>query len=147
MIRRSRAREVALQILYGLDTDPAPASGDALQAYDSHFAADGEEEDLSGEPMDRALTEALVRGVVERRPELDELLASVSKGWRVERMARVDRNILRIALYELRHRDDIPAAVSLNEAIELAKRFGTAEAPPFVNGVLDAALKALEKGK
>ena len=87
--------------------------------------------------------EQLVREVTARRDELDELIAQVSRTWRVERMARVDRNILRMATFELKHLPEIPARVALNEAIELAKRFGTAEAPVFINGLLDSVVKAL----
>ena len=78
------------------------------------------------------------------RVELDDILARLSQNWRVERLARVDRNVLRIALYELAHcQADVPARVVINEAVELAKRFGSEEAPAFVNGLLDSALGLL----
>jgi len=84
-----------------------------------------------------------VREVSEHRSEIDDLLGQLSRNWRVERIARVERTILRMALYELKFRDDIPARVAINEAIELAKRFGSADASAFVNGLLDSALTTL----
>jgi len=132
---RRRARECALQILYQLDlSGPSLDVEDALAVY---FASelDAEEERLSEEAAQFA--RALVRGVVERLPELDASLQKAAQHWRVERMTRVDRNILRLGAWELRHAPDTPARVVLNEAIELAKRFGTEESGAFVNGLLD----------
>jgi transcription antitermination protein NusB len=140
---RRRAREVALQILYSLDVNPEVAPAAAIALYFDRFADEDKEDDDQGSPTerpDRPLLEALVHGVTERRAELDERLGQLSRNWRVERIARVERNILRMALYELEHRPDIPARVTLNEAIELAKTFGAADAPAFVNGLLDSAL-------
>jgi N utilization substance protein B len=142
---RRRGREIALQVLSAIDANPELPAPHALALYFEHLA-DGEDEDPAArsEPADRTYAETLVREVTARREELDELLGRVSRNWRVERMARVDRSILRLAVYELRHVPDVPARVTINEAIELAKRFGAAEAPPFVNGILDAAVRALE---
>ena len=92
---------------------------------------------------DRALIEELVRGVEAHRAALDETLAALSRNWRVERMAVVERNIIRLALWELLHAPAVPVSVVLNEAIELAKRFGTAEGAAFVNGLLDRAATEL----
>ena len=92
----------------------------------------------------RALVEELVRGVGARRAELDDVLARLSRNWRVERMAVVERNIIRLALWELLHAPAVPINVVINEAIELAKRFGTAEGAAFVNGLLDRAVTELE---
>jgi transcription antitermination protein NusB len=78
-----------------------------------------------------------VRGVVGRRETIDQIITRAALNWRLERMARVDRNVLRIATYELTSIANIPARVTLNEAIELAKRYGTAESAAFVNGILD----------
>jgi N utilization substance protein B len=164
---RRRAREVALQVLYSLDVTPELAPDAALATYFDRFAreaqevvaedqgradrpeeaGDDDEDDVKGgrkilERLDRPFLEALVRGVTERRAELDERLGQLSKNWRVERIARVERTILRIALYELEHRGDVPARVTLNEAIELAKAYGAADAPAFVNGLLDSAMHA-----
>jgi N utilization substance protein B len=143
---RRRAREVALQVLYALDVNPELGATAAITQYFDRFADqdqdDGEVSRGPVEQVDRAYLEALVHGVSERRAELDERLGQVSRNWRVERIARVERNILRMALFELEHRDDVPARVTLNEAIELAKTYGAADAPAFVNGLLDSALHA-----
>jgi N utilization substance protein B len=145
---RRRAREVALQVLYSLDVNPELAPAAAMVIYFDRFA-DGDGEDgpapgaaSEGKQIDRSFLEALVHGVSERRAELDERLGQLSRNWRVERIARVERNILRMALFELEHRPDVPARVTLNEAIELAKTYGAADAPAFVNGLLDSALHA-----
>jgi transcription antitermination protein NusB len=147
MTSRRRAREAALQILYGLDANDGENVEAALMGYFDRFKGTEEMDEEGREPLDRSYAEAIVRDVMARRAELDELLGQVSRSWRPERMAQVDRNVLRIALWEMRHRTDIPGRVAINEAIELAKRFGAAEAPAFVNGILDSALKALEPKK
>jgi N utilization substance protein B len=125
------------------DADP----GVALATHLREFGADADDDEADS-PAERAfdetLTATLVRGVCAHRAELDEILARLSQKWRVERLARVDRNVLRLALFELAHcQTDIPARVAINEAVELAKRFGSEEAPAFVNGLLDSALDLL----
>jgi N utilization substance protein B len=92
----------------------------------------------------RAFAKQLVCGVMRRRDELDALLADYARNWRVSRMAAVDRNVLRIAAYELL-RTDTPTSVILDQAIELARRFGDEPSPAFVNGVLDAVAHAVER--
>jgi N utilization substance protein B len=87
----------------------------------------------------------LVQGVLEHLPELDAMLQRVADHWSVERMAVVDRNVLRCALYELLYLDEIPAKVTMNEAIEIAKRFGSEESGAFVNGLLDRLIKSEER--
>jgi transcription antitermination protein NusB len=132
--RRRKAREVALQFLYQLDlqgeTDPAPHAAEFWARY----------------PVDdemRGFAEALVRGTKERQPEVDELIARYTEHWDLERMAVVDRNILRLAVYELRWHGETPPKVAINEAIEIAKRFGTQESSRFINGILDRIHKEL----
>ena len=93
--------------------------------------------------IDRALIDELVRGVSDHRAELDEILTRLSRNWRVERMGIVERNVIRIALYELKYAPNVPVAVILNEAVELAKRYGAAEGGAFVNGLLDRAASEL----
>jgi N utilization substance protein B len=150
-LSRRRAREIALQVLYSLDANPDVDPAAALSFYFDRFAAE-EREDVPGDGEEATLPDqdyvtTLVREVSEHRPEIDEVLGQLSRNWRVERIARVERTILRMALYELKFRQDIPARVALNEAIELAKRFGSADAPAFVNGLLDSALNLLGLGK
>lgn len=132
---RRAARALALQVLYALDGD----DGDALDLGDA-VATWGERFELDVDPEARGLAEVLVAaaaGDAERRAEVDERITAGSRNWRIERMARVDRNILRLAVGELLHMPATPIRVVINEAVELAKRFGTAESPAFVNGVLD----------
>ena len=90
-----------------------------------------------GEPEGRAYADELVRGIAQDLEATDALIRSASKNWRLERMTRVDRNVLRLGAYELAHRRDVPRAVILDEAVEIAKRFGNEESGAFVNGVLD----------
>jgi N utilization substance protein B len=146
MTPRRRARAVALQVLYAMegveDADPGAALAAHLREFgDAENDSDGGAQERA---FDEKLTATLVQGVWAHRGELDEILARLSQNWRVERLARVDRNVLRIALFELAHcQADVPARVAINEAVELAKRFGSEEAPAFVNGLLDSALGLL----
>ncbi len=141
---RRRAREIALQILHQADGggEPELAPDIAIARYFAHLADEDADGDATAVPKaDRDLVERLVRGVAAHRVEIDELLANLSRNWRVERIAIVERNVIRIALFELRFAGDgTPVNVVLNEAIELAKRYGTAEGAAFVNGLLDRAL-------
>jgi N utilization substance protein B len=108
-------------------------------------AAEGDVEDVihdywretPGDAEGRAFADKLARGVAMNLGKIDQLIGTASANWRVERMTRVDRNVLRIGAYELSSCPDIPRAVSIDEAVELAKRFGTEESGSFVNGVLD----------
>jgi N utilization substance protein B len=125
--RRTKARERALQALYQIDV-AAEGIDDALAAFWRSF-----------EPVERDvkdLAEGLVRGVAEHRRQVDEAIEEASSNWRLDRMARVDRNVLRVAVYELL-RTDVPVKVVINEAIELGKKFGSESSGAFVNGVLD----------
>ena len=126
--RRSRAREVALQLLFQLDLHPR-AEWDGLTA----FAHEQLDDPVELEPFCRALLE----GVQQHRADLDRRLGAAAENWKLHRMAVVDRNVLRLGAFELLHRRDTPPKVALDEAIELARRYGSAESPAFVNGVLD----------
>jgi N utilization substance protein B len=145
---RRRGREVALQVLYQLDVQEQLSDDAALALFWRSFAV--RDEDVSGEKgpendddESRAFAETLVRGVRSELVTIDALLARASRNWRVERMARVDRNLLRLAVWELKWSKDVPAKVAINEAIEIAKRYGTAESPAFVNGILDRCLEEI----
>ncbi|MFO0846303.1 MAG: transcription antitermination factor NusB [Gemmataceae bacterium] len=127
MIRkRTQAREVALQLLFQHDLNPTVSREDVLR-----LAREQLDED---DALRFAL--ALYDGTRERMPEIDERLSRAAENWRLPRMATIDRNVLRLGAYEL---DDpeTPANVTLNEAIELARKYGSADSPAFVNGVLD----------
>ncbi|MBI3464870.1 MAG: transcription antitermination factor NusB [Planctomycetes bacterium] len=130
MARRSRAREVALQLLYETDRNPQVPQG-----LDERFVR----ERLRGAEL-RQFAGELIGGVRAKREQLDRLVQEVAQNWSLSRMTPVDRSILRLATYEILFRDDIPPKVAVDEAIELAKRFGTADSPRFVNGILDRIL-------
>ena len=141
---RRRARETALQILYQLDVQPELTVEAALHRFYASFERGGDDAAVVDDSEAHAFAERLVRGVIERLAEIDARIVRASKNWRLERMGRVDRNLLRLAVYELRFCDDIPAKVAINEAIEVAKRFGAQETPAFVNGILDRVLEELQ---
>jgi transcription antitermination protein NusB len=124
---RTTAREAALQMLFAIEaSDVAPD-----RAIDDFWR------ELPGDAEGRPYADQAVRGVRATLAELDAQLSRASKNWRLERMTRVDRNVLRLGAWELAHQPDVPRAVVLDEAVELAKRFGSEESGPFVNGVLD----------
>ena len=133
MGKRRKARELALMILYELEF----RAGEAKAILDTFW------QDHLVPPDVRAFTESLVRGTVESCPELDRLIAANAAHWSLARIALVERNILRLAVYELVYRDDIPERVAINEAIELAKLYGSQESGAFVNGILDQIRLAL----
>ena len=133
MGKRRKARELALMILYELEF----RTGEAKAILDTFW------QDHLVPPEVRAFTESLVRGTVESGPELDRLIAANAAHWSLARIALVERNILRLAVYELVYRDDIPERVAINEAIELAKLYGSQESGAFVNGILDQIRLAL----
>jgi N utilization substance protein B len=124
---RRRGRELALQMLYALDMNPTNAPSSSRQMVD--------DVEIDFDSLDFA--DDLVRGVTENRELIDQKIHEKSKNWSIPRMARVDLNILRMATYELLMRNDIPKNVSINEAIEVAKKFGTGDSAAFINGILD----------
>ena len=132
MPARRRSREHALQILYQWDMRKQPVD----ESIDAFYSTLSSEDGAPPLPRDEFL-ELLVRGTVERAGEIDALISGHAEHWRLERMPAVDRNILRLAIYEMRH-TETPAAVVIDEALELARRFSTEESVQFVNGVLDA---------
>lgn len=140
MGRRRRSREEALKLLYQLDLVPPRDLDDALDLY---WEERGDAE--SGEV--RPYADAIVRGVLDHTTEIDDLISSHTHNWRLERIAAVDRNILRMAIYEFLHQTDVPRAVVINEAIEIAKRYSTEESSQFINGVLDGIRRMLKAGE
>ena len=130
MGNRRKARENALQLLYELEFDGERPNGGAR--WDS-FA----EDDMVASGEIRLFAEELVKGVKANEEAIDECIRGASTNWKLERMALVDRNILRMATYELLYLSEIPRKVSMNEAIEIAKRFGTEDSSAFINGILD----------
>lgn len=136
---KRRAREAALQMLYHWEIGRCGAD-EAIATYWPAHDPDGE----VGEEL-RTFADALVRGVAERLAELDSLIAARAVNWRVERMAVIDRMILRLAVFELLGDAEIPPKVVINEAIELARTYSGDESVAFVNGVLDAVRRDLNR--
>ncbi len=131
---RRDAREAAVQFLYQVDTHRPANISTALAEFWSQ----------NEEPKDvREFADDLLHGVLEKMPEVDLKIRGLADNWDFERLAVVDRNILRLAVYEMLFRPEIPPVVSINEAIEIAKKFSTAESGKFVNGLLDRAKKEL----
>jgi N utilization substance protein B len=125
--RRRKSRESALQVLYQLNITKQEATT-ALTRFQEHFLSHGEADDF----LNR-----LVLGVLEHFPQLDRLIEQYSENWRLDRMTMIDRNILRMALFELLYCEEIPPKVTINEAIDLGKRFGSEDSGSFINGILD----------
>ncbi len=134
MNRRSRAREVALQMLFWRDHNPA-ADRSAVERFARERLRDP---DLVAFCLD------LYDGVTNQAVAIDARLTEAAENWRVARMAAVDRNVLRLGAFELMSRPDTPPAVAINEAIELARRYGAADSAAFVNGVLDRVRRGAE---
>lgn len=140
---RHKAREAAFQILYRYDLDrtggdmPFPQGSDLEMDLDRHF------DHFDVPPQARDFAAKLVRGTIAQLAEMDQLIERNAIRWKVSRMPFVDRNLLRMACFELIHfGSEIPASVTIDEAVELGKRFGTAETGPFVNGILDTIASA-----
>jgi N utilization substance protein B len=136
---RRTGRERALQALYPIEMSQLPPAESLAAAWAA------EPEDGKPDPEAERFARELVQGVTEHRDEVDRLIEQHSHNWRLDRMNRIDRNILRVAVFELRFRDDIPRKVTINEAVELGKRFGTEESSAFINGLLDRVAIALNK--
>ena len=140
MGKRRRARELALQHLYQWDFHGSEAQ-----------PAEAAWEDLDDPDETRGFARRIVEGVKARQEEIDALLEDQSKNWKLYRMTRIDRNVLRIAVFELLAEPEVPAKVALNEAIEIGKKFGTTESGAFINGILDQIChrlgKVVERGR
>jgi len=133
---RRTGRAYALQLLYARDGDAATDVAGAVAAWVEEF-------DLEIDATAQAFARDLVAAAAEHGAQIDALIGGASKNWRIDRMSRVDRNILRLGACELVAFRDVPVKVVINEAVELAKRFGTAESSAFVNGVLDRIATAV----
>jgi transcription antitermination protein NusB len=137
---RRQSRERALQALYQLELKGASTPAEALEQA---WAASAEEGPRDEETNSFALE--LVKGVQEHLKDVDELIKKHSHNWKLDRMSRIDRNVLRLGVFELKYRDDIPSKVSLNEAVELGKKFGGEQSSAFINGLLDKLAQDLNK--
>src|SRR5271165_5321535 len=137
MTRRSRGREVALQVLYQIEQNPGVPVTEIHQFIDRRTL---------GEQKLAEFTAGLIAGVREHQPRIDAMIKEVAENWRLDRMAAIDRNILRLGAYEMLYCPDVPAKVAINEALELAKRYSTAQSSRFVNGILDRVLQWQTQG-
>jgi N utilization substance protein B len=158
MGKRREARERAVQFLFQYDLNPAEKLEEALEhfwgsqrtaaiAEDKGQARWGQNVELPAPTADEAeirlFAEPLIRGTLEHRNEADDCIKKHAQNWDLHRIAAVDRNILRLAIYEMLHRDDIPPVVSINEAVDIAKKFSTHDSGKFVNGILDKVKSGL----
>ncbi len=149
---RREARERAVQFLFQHDLNPPEDLEEALNQFwesqrsaasdhapkeATHPGAQGTSPPSADDAAVRLFADPLIRGTLAHRPEIDERIQKQVRNWTLHRIAAVDRNILRLAIYEMLHREDIPPVVSINEAVDIAKKFSTAESGKFVNGVLD----------
>lgn len=138
MRKRTKSRENALKILYAIDI-----TGDEPKECIDKFWKNDEESDLEV----KRFANSLVLGTSNKRKEIDKMISERATNWQMERMAVIDRNILRLAAYELLYVEEIPPKVTINEAIDIAKRYGDSESGKFVNGVLDKINKDIAKEK
>jgi len=125
--KRRRSREFALQVLYQFEITKQNALQAMVQLRENFMPEEGEDE----------FAKQIVLGVMEHQREIDRLIEERSEHWRLDRMTIVDRNILRIAIFELLYCSEVPPKVTLNEAIDLGKRYGSEESGNFINGILD----------
>jgi N utilization substance protein B len=162
MYYRRKAREIALQVLYELDVlkmdtqeavdlfwDHFTAAEEALEPFWDYFRkpkdAKKHVSKVFGAPQDaRPFSTLLIEGTWRHRRQIDKLISSCSEHWSISRMSKVDRSILRMAVYELLYCDDIPPKVTLNEAIDLGKAYGSENSGSFINGILDALYVKLQ---
>lgn len=128
MTRRTRGREIALQVLYQTEQNPGLVPEDVRKFVERR---------LRGERKLVEFAEALIAGVQAHKPRIDSLISDAAENWRIDRMAAIDRNILRLGAFEMLFCPEVPTKVAINEALELAKRYSTAQSSRFVNGILD----------
>ena len=157
---RRQARERVVQFLFQFDMNPQEDLESALEHFWLHQRPEviemlegksswGEHKKLppptDGDTTIQQFAEPLVRGVIQNRDSIDRELSSLAINWDLHRMAGVDRNVLRLAVYEMLHRNDIPPVVSINEAVDIAKKFSTDDSGKFVNGILDKLKSRLDR--
>jgi len=129
---RKQSREFAMQLLYQMEL-----RGD--DDREDQLALAFEESELTYSNKDREYIEDIVKGVFNNLAELDEVVEHNAKGWKLSRLAKIDLSILRLCIYEIKYREDIPFIISVNEAVELAKKYGTEDSGSFINGILSNA--------
>ena len=145
MGKRRRARELALQFLYQHDTlnESSPDSPSVEESLSLFWERDG----VNTDSEVKEFSSVLSKGCCANLEQLDDVIVRYSKNWRLSRISKIDRNILRIAVYEMLYLSNIPPAVTINEAVELGKTFGTEESGAFINGILDKIKEDRDKGE
>lgn len=146
---RSAARSRAFQVLYSLQFSSSPSLGalrDAFKAMPEPGEADPDAGEGAAEQAPAGFAWELVEGVWSHAAALDGVIGRFSQNWRVDRLGRIELTLLRLALFEMLYRPDVPPKVALNEALDLSSRFGDDKARRFINGILDAAIRALDSG-
>ena len=145
---RRTGRRRAFEVLYGLSFVPVQSMDELRRAFDLTPRRSEEEEEAAQTSENREeFAWKLVSGVWLGKEDIDGTITRFSQHWKLARIAKVELTILRLALFEMLHMDDVPLKVAINEAVELAKRFGDDNSKNFVNGILDAAAKAIENGE
>ena len=135
MKNRRISREIALQVLYQMEFDTSLTPIQGLRQYEDHFKNDQLSMDYS---------EKLIAGIKEHQTQIDETIQKFSINWKISRMSHVDRNIIRLSIFEMTHlKDEVPKNASINEAIEIAKKFGSEDSSHFINGILDQISKSI----
>jgi N utilization substance protein B len=146
-MKRRLAREIAVSSLYQMEMNEVTAS----DAVDMLMEELQQENEIGADPSEIGGTDEFIRelvlGVMEHKQAIDGMLQQFLTGWHIDRLSRVDRQVLRLATYEIVFRDDVPPKAAINEAIDLAKHFGTEESGKFVNGVLGKLLQEIEELK
>jgi len=144
MGQRRKSREIALQMLYQMEMTGQPPHV-VIDLYYELASGDDDNKNPDLGKAVRPFAEQLLSGVHAHRDELDAMIVAASENWRLERMSIIDRNVLRIALYEMLYRAEIPPKVSINEAIDLGKTFGSPDSGAFINGILDHLLPEVNR--
>ena len=144
MGQRRKSREIALQMLYQMEMTGQPPH-EVIDLYYELASGDDDNKNPNFAKAVRPFAEQLLYGVHAHRDELDGMIVAASEHWRLERMSIIDRNVLRIALYEMLYRAEIPPKVSVNEAIDLGKTFGSPDSGAFINGILDHLLPEVSR--
>ncbi|MFO8033312.1 MAG: transcription antitermination factor NusB [Desulfohalobiaceae bacterium] len=137
---RRQGREQALQVLYSSNFQSKPDLEQARQTFNTLWA--DQEADQAGQEF----AWELIQGVLEQQKSLDRIIAEFSKNWRLERIAKIELTVMRLALFEMLYRQDVPLKVAINEGIELSKKYGDGKSGRFVNGILDAIAKQIRQG-
>ncbi|WP_339816633.1 transcription antitermination factor NusB [Paenibacillus sp. FSL R7-0216] len=146
-MKRRLAREIAVQSMYQMEMNEVDANEAVTMLLTEAMEENESEVELSDIDATRAFVLELINGTWSRKNAIDALLEDYLKGWQISRLSKVDRQVLRLATYEMIFRDDVPGKVAVNEAIELAKHFGTAESGKFVNGVLGKMIQDVDQLK